>query len=138
MLQFCLMLTILFILLVDAANLSLNWNLRKTCFICRSVLLHKNLSVTPLGLLNVLNYITLLPLAVFLRVVCLLRCVLFTFVYSCLCAYCFVCVALLGAWFDDIAVPRLITTINYLRYGRICHILRAIVNRPNWFVSKCR
>ena len=33
---------------------------------------------------------------------CLLCCVLFTFVYSCLCAFCFVCVALLGAWFDDL------------------------------------
>ena len=37
---------------------------------------------------------------------CLLCCVLFTFVYSCLCAFCFVWVALLGAWFDDLAVPR--------------------------------
>ena len=71
------------------------------------------------GLLNVLNYITLLPFVVFflffLRVVCLLCCVLFTFVYSCLCAFCFVCVALLGAWFDDLAVPRPIT-INFRTY----------------------
>ena len=70
-----------------------------------------NLSVSRLGLLNVLNYITLLPVVVFLfffylRVVRLLCCVLFTFVYSCLCVFCFVCVALLGAWFDDLAVPR--------------------------------
>jgi len=34
-------------------------------------------------------------LSFFLRVVCLLCCVSFTFVYSCLCAFCFVCVALL-------------------------------------------
>jgi len=49
-----------------------------------------NLSVTHFGLLNVLNYITLLPVVVFffcffLRVVCRLCCVLFTFVYCCLC-----------------------------------------------------
>jgi len=49
--------------------------------------------VTPLGLLNVLNYITLLPVVVFFT-----RCVsfmlrFFTFVYSCLCVFCFVCVA---------------------------------------------
>ena len=69
MLQFCLMLTILLILLVDAANFSLNYNLTKTCFICRSVLLHKNLSVTYLGLLNALNYITLLPVVFFTRCV---------------------------------------------------------------------
>jgi len=61
-----------------------------------------NLSVSRLGLLKVLNYITLLPVVVFvvfiyLRVVCLLCCVLFTFVYSCLCAFCFVSIALLGA-----------------------------------------
>ena len=76
-----------------------------------------NLSVNPLGLLNALNYITLLPVVVFiyfvfLSVVCLLCCVLFAFVFSCLCDFCFACVALLGAWFDGLAVPRPIT-INF-------------------------
>jgi len=47
MLQFCLMLTILLILLVDAANFSLNLNLTKTCSICRSVLFHKFIGDPP-------------------------------------------------------------------------------------------
>jgi len=55
------------------------------CSNCRSVLFHKNLSVTPLGLLNVLSYITLLPVVVFFYALCVfyvafcLR--LFTLVY---------------------------------------------------------
>ena len=56
--------------------------------------------------------ITSLSVVVVLRVVCLLCCVLFTFAYFYLCGFCFVCVALLGAWFDNLAVPRPIT-INF-------------------------
>jgi len=31
---------------------------------------------------------------------------------------------------------RIILTTAYLRYGRICHILQAIANRPYGFLSK--
>jgi len=115
MLQFCSMSTILLILLVNAANFPPNWNLIKTCFICRSVLLHKFIGDPPWSALcSKLHYIAACCrlFLFFLRVLCLLCCVLFTFVYSCLCAVCFVCIAWLGAWFDDLAVPRPIT-INF-------------------------
>ena len=99
MLQFCLMLTILLILilLVDAANFSLKLN-KNVLYLsqCPASQIYR---WPPFGLLNVLNYITLLPVVVFLfflRVVCLSCYVLFTFVYSCLCAFCFVFFALLG------------------------------------------
>jgi len=41
------MLTVLLILLVDAANFSMNYNLTKTCSICRSVLFHKVIGDPP-------------------------------------------------------------------------------------------
>ena len=91
----------------------------KTCSICRSVLFHKfigdprwsawcaKLHYTAACCRSICFFVV-----VFLRVVCLLCCVLFTLIYFCLCAFCFVCVALLEAWLDDLAVPRPIT-INF-------------------------